>query len=54
MVAEGGNGGIGYWTHPYEPQNQPTPIVEIDTEATWRMSGCTLTEAFAADLASYN
>jgi hypothetical protein len=54
VVAEGGKGWIGYWMHPDEPQDQPTPIVEIDTEATiWGMSGRTLTEACAADLAFY-
>ncbi|MER6145959.1 hypothetical protein ABT174_39115 [Streptomyces sparsogenes] len=50
--ADSGRGWIGYWTHPDAPQGQPTPIVEIDTEATvWNMSGRTLIEACAADLA---
>ncbi|ADI06497.1 hypothetical protein SBI_03376 [Streptomyces bingchenggensis BCW-1] len=55
MVAEGCRGWIGYWTYSDEPQDQPTPIAEIDTEATvWSMSGRTLTEACAANLAFFN
>ncbi|MFC7328886.1 hypothetical protein [Marinactinospora rubrisoli] len=54
VVARGGKGWIGYWTHPGEPRGRPAPIVEIDTESTfWRMSGRTLAEACAADVAYY-
>ncbi|MFD8869652.1 hypothetical protein ACFV1F_35905 [Streptomyces sp. NPDC059590] len=53
-LAEGGKGWIGYWTHPDEPQDQPTSIVEIDSEATvLSMCGRTLTGACAADLDFY-
>ncbi|TDC75649.1 hypothetical protein [Streptomyces hainanensis] len=54
IVAEGGKGWIGYWLHPDEPADQPWPVIELDTEASyWSMAGSTLAEACAADMAQY-
>ncbi|MFE3652294.1 hypothetical protein [Streptomyces sp. NPDC059122] len=55
LVAEGGKGWIGYWHHPDEPADVPTPLIELDTEFTyWSMAGRTLAEACAADQAEYH
>ncbi|NBE56393.1 hypothetical protein [Streptomyces boluensis] len=54
LVAEGGKGWIGYWLHPDEPTDRPWHVIELDTEGTfWGMAGLTLTEAVAAQRASY-
>ncbi|MEV0374381.1 hypothetical protein AB0I10_32080 [Streptomyces sp. NPDC050636] len=53
--AEGGKGWIGYWLHPDEPADRPSPVIELDTEFSYRaMAGSTLVEACAADQAQYH
>jgi len=54
LVAKGGKGWIGYWVHPDESSDRAWHVIELDTEFTfWSMVGLTLTEASAAERASY-
>ncbi|WP_419836763.1 hypothetical protein [Streptomyces bugieae] len=54
IVAAGGKGWIGYWLHPDEPAGRPWPVIELDTEFSYRgMVGGTLAEACLAEHIRY-
>ncbi|WP_067480004.1 hypothetical protein [Actinomadura hibisca] len=54
LVAKDEENWIGYWLHPDEPADRPAPLVELDTEASFRLlPGRTLAEACVATCSRY-
>ncbi|MFI8438693.1 hypothetical protein ACIGJO_34185 [Streptomyces sp. NPDC079020] len=42
----------GYWLHPRQRQDQPPPVIKVDTESTyWELGGRTFSEACLYDIA---
>ncbi|GAB3969752.1 hypothetical protein GCM10029978_041720 [Actinoallomurus acanthiterrae] len=56
FVAKLGEDGhwVGYWMHPDEPADAPAPVIELDTEFSYRnLTGRNLAEACASGQARY-
>ncbi|WP_433172600.1 hypothetical protein [Actinoallomurus sp. CA-150999] len=56
FVAKLGEDGhwVGYWMHPDEPADAPPPVIELDTEFSYRsLAGRNLAEACASGQARY-